>query len=190
MAPTKEASMKRFMLGCTLVLALCGVVASGAAARPAPQTVPGDPLDPRTYAPQSELFLIAHAAGVQKYTCESNGSWLFTDPEASLYKSTQKPAGKHFLDFETGRPSWQWKDGSSVEAARKVSVAVTMDRIAWLLLRSTSTGRGSDGDRLASTAWVQRLNTVGGLAPAAACVPGTKLAVPYEADYYFWKAKD
>src|SRR5689334_1221823 len=128
--------MTRFMLGCALVLALCGVVAAGAAARPAAQTVPGDPLDPRTYAPQSTLFLVTHAVGVQKYACQQNGSWLFTDPEASLFKATRKPAGSHFLDFDTGLPVWRWKDGSSVEAARKVTVSVSMDRIAWLLLQT------------------------------------------------------
>jgi hypothetical protein len=182
--------MTRFMLACALVLSLCGVVAAGAAAGPAPQTIPGDRLDPRTYAPGSKLFLVAHATGVQKYACQANGSWLFTAPEANLYEATRNPAGSHFLDFDTRLPVWRWKDGSSVEAARKVTVSVAMDRIAWLLLQTAVATPGPDGDRLAGTAWVQRLNTSGGLAPAGACAPGATAAVPYEADYYFWKAKD
>jgi len=36
---------------------------------------------------------------------------------------------------------------------------------------------------------VQRLNTVGGIAPAGTCTPGVTVAVPYTADYFFWKAK-
>jgi hypothetical protein len=181
--------MKRFMLGCALVLTLCGVVAAGAVAHPAPQTTPGDPLDPRTYAPDSKLALVVHAIGVQKYACQANGVWLFTDPEADLFKATRKPAGKHFLNFATGRPVWQWKDGSSVEAARTASAPAGAANIPWLLLQSAATSAGAEGDRLADTTWVQRLNTAGGVGPAGACTPGDARAVPYEADYFFWKAK-
>ena len=101
------------------VIAMSAVVAGGASARPAPQTALGDLLDPRTYAPDSRLYLVLHATGVQKYTCQANGTWLFTDPEATLYKTTgaSKQVGTHFLNFSTGRPVWQSKEGSSVEAA-------------------------------------------------------------------------
>ena len=51
------------------------------------------------------------------------------------------------------------------------------------------TTAGADGDRLTSTTWVQRLNTSGGVAPAGACTPGDTTAVPYTADYFFWKEK-
>src|SRR5262245_16439199 len=81
-------------------VALCGLIAAVAAAAPAPQTAPGDALDPRTYEPASTLFLVAHATGVQKYTCQANGTWLFTDPEATLYMTTGTalPIGTHFLN--------------------------------------------------------------------------------------------
>ncbi len=161
-----------------------------ASARPAPQTAPGDPLDPRTYAPDSRLFLVVHAVGVQKYTCLANRTWLFTDPEATLYKTTgvPKPIGTHFLNFATGRPVWRLKDGSSVEAARTVTVSAGTGNIPLLLLQAVATTAGSDGDRLARTTWVQRLNTSGGVAPAGACTSGDRLAVPYSADYFFWRA--
>ena len=47
-----------------------------------------------------------------------------------------------------------------------------------------------DGDRLARTTYIQRINTVGGLAPAGTCDPAVAkdTPVPYEADYVFWKA--
>ena len=98
----------------------------------------GDPLDPRTYAPQSKRFLTVYAVGVQKYRCQANGTWLFTDPEADLYKTphTRKPIGTHFLNFATGRPVWQLKDGSSVEAARYAAVPGGTGNIPWLLLQS------------------------------------------------------
>jgi hypothetical protein len=98
--------LSQFIVAGAGVLALGGRSAAAASARPAPQTAPGDPLDPRTYAPDSRLFLVVHAIGVQKYTCQADGTWLFTDPEATLYKTTgvPKPIGTHFLNFATGRP--------------------------------------------------------------------------------------
>jgi Protein of unknown function (DUF3455) len=180
----------RFIVACTCVLALCGLFAAAASARPAPQTSPGDPLDPRTSVPDSRLFLVVHAIGVQKYTCQANGTWLFTDPEATLYKTTgvSKPIGTHFLNFATGRPVWQLKDGSSVEAARTAMASGGAGNIAWLLLQAVVATAGSDGDRLTSTTWVQRLNTFGGLAPAGSCTPVDSIGVPYSADYFFWRA--
>jgi hypothetical protein len=180
----------RFIVACAGVLALFGLFAAAAFARPAPQTAPGDPLDPRTYAPDSRLFLIVHAIGVQKYTCQANGTWLFTDPEATLYKTTgvPRPIGTHFLNFATGRPVWRLKDGSSVEAERKVTVSGGTGNIPWLLLQAVATTAGSDGDRLTGTTWVQRLNTSGGVAPAGTCTPSDRIAVPYSADYFFWRA--
>jgi hypothetical protein len=186
----RKCRFPRFIVACAGVLALCGLFAAAASARPTPQTAPGDLLDPRTYAPDSRLFLVVHAIGVQKYTCQANGTWLFTDPEATLYKTTgvPKPIGTHFLNFATGRPVWQLKDGSSVEAARTQSVSVGTEDIPWLLLRAVVTTAGSDGDRLTSTTWVQRLNTSGGVAPAGTCTPGDHTAVDYSADYFFWRA--
>src|SRR5215217_7485393 len=188
MKPTSRVS--QFVIGCLTVLALGGVLAATAAAKPAPQTAPGDTLDPRTYAPDSQLFLVVHASGVQKYTCQANGTWLFTDPEATLYKTTgvPTPIGTHFLNFATGRPVWQLKDDSSVEAARTQMASGGTGNIARLLLQAVVTTAGSDGDRLTSTTWVQRLNTSGGVAPGGTCVPGDHTAVPYSADYFFWRA--
>ena len=161
------------------------VVAMAASARPTPQTAAGDLLDPRTYAPDSRLYLVLHASGVQKYTCQASGTWLFTDPEATLYKPTgaPKPVGTHFLNFATGRPVWRFKGGSSVEAARTQSAPGGAGDIAWLLLQAVATSPG----RLGQTTWIQRLNTTGGVAPAGTCTPGATIAVPYSADYLFWR---
>jgi hypothetical protein len=186
----RKCRLFQFIVACAGVLALGVLFAAAASARPAPQTAPGDLLDPRTYAPDSRLFLVVHAIGVQKYTCQANGTWLFTDPEATLYKTTgvPKPIGTHFLNFATGRPVWQLKDGSSVEAARTVTVPGGAGNIPWLLLQAVVTTAGPDDDRLTSTTWVQRLNTSGGVAPAGTCTPGDRIAVPYSADYLFWRA--
>jgi len=61
--------------------------------------------------------------------------------------------------------------------------------IPWLLLSATKTTAGRGGHLLSDTTFIQRLNTTGGLAPAGTCTSGQTAAVPYTADYYFWKAK-
>jgi len=182
--------LTRLRLACLLALALTGLVAATAAAQPVPQTAPGDQLDPRTYAPDSRLFLAVYATGVQKYACQADGSWLFTGPEAALYKDAEglKPIGTHSLNVATGRPVWRLKDGSTVEAARKSSAPGGAGNIAWLLLEAVATTAGEDGDRLDGATWVQRLNTSGGVAPAGTCTPGDTAAVPYSTDYFFWRA--
>jgi Protein of unknown function (DUF3455) len=137
------------------VVAVSAAVATAASARPTPQTAPGDLLDPRTYASDSRLYLVLHASGVQKYRCQADRTWLFTDPEATLYKTTgaPKPVGTHFLNFSTGRPVWQFKGGSSVEAARTQGAPGGTGNIAWLLLQAVATSPG----RLGQTTWIQRL---------------------------------
>jgi hypothetical protein len=82
----------------------------------------------------------------------------------------------------------QLKDGSSVEAARTQTAPGGTGNIAWLLLQAVDTTAGTDGDRLTSTTWVQRLNTSGGVAPAGTCTAGDRTAVPYSTDYFFWRA--
>ena len=182
----RKKRWRHVLAACAGTLALGAVVATTALAGPAPQTAPGDLLDPRTYAPDSRLFLVTHADGVQKYTCQANGTWLFTDPVATLYAANPagKPIGTHFLNFATGRPVWQLDNGSSVEAARTQSIAGGTGNIPWLLLQAVANERG----RLGKITWVQRLNTSGGVAPAGACTPGATTAVHYTADYFFWKA--
>jgi len=177
--------MKTAVKATVLALLASAVVAGTALAGPAAQTAAGDALDPRTYDPGSKLFLVTHATGVQKYTCQANGTWLFTDPEATLFKTTGTPKemGSHFLNFATGRPVWMLQDGSSVEAARKAAQPAGAGNIALLLLETATT----TGDRLGATTYVQRLNTSGGVAPAGTCTPGDRAAVPYTADYFFWK---
>jgi hypothetical protein len=76
--------------------------------------------------------------------------------------------------------------GSSPKA-----VVVDPTAIPWLRLSASGTA-GPDGDRLAGTTYIQRINTTGGLIPPPdTCNPGTvgnTNEVHYTADYYFWKA--
>lgn len=75
----------RLIVACISVLALAASAQAGPLTTP---TQPGDPLDPRTYAPESTPFLTVDANGVQKYACQANGTWLFTDPVTIASKNT------------------------------------------------------------------------------------------------------
>ena len=136
-----------------------------------------------------KVFLVGHATGVQIYRCTVTGdayAWGFVAPRADLYDNQGKLLMTHY-----GGPTWEARDGSTVKAARVDGVTVDPDAIPWLLLQAIPQPAGPDGDRLTATTYIQRLNTTGGVAPAAgecnADTLGDVVEVPYTADYYFWK---
>ena len=135
-----------------------------------------------------KLFLIGHAVGVQIHTCTyGDGAyrWRFDGPRANVYDDN----GKLLMTHSSG-PSWQARDGSRAVGTLDGRVTVDPTAIQWLRLK-TSTTPGADGDRLAGTTYIQRIATVGGLAPAAGACNADTLGhteeVDYTADYTFWK---
>lgn len=155
------------------------------AAKPDPPSVPTAVKAPAGHAP----YLVGHATGTQNYTCQSTPTglaWTLVAPDATLVDDK----GKQLMTHVAG-PTWQAKDGSKVVAARVDGVTVSPSAIPWLLLRVTSATSGTDGDRLARTTFIQRVNTTGGLAPATGCDAahvGDARNVPYTSDYYFYRA--
>lgn len=154
-----------------------------AAAKPAPPAVPST----IAVGAGNTVFLAAHAVGVQIYSCNATATgfaWAFVAPRADLYNRHGKLIGTHFAG-----PTWQLKSGSTVLGSVVDRATVDATAIPWLLLAATPTTAG----RLKHTTFIQRTATVGGLAPAAgdctAPAVGTRVEVPYTADYYFWKAK-
>lgn len=82
-------------------------------------------------------------------------------------------------------PTWESESGSKVVGAVVDRCTPDPDAIPWLLLRAT----GSEGPGIFHRAtFIQRVNTVGGLAPAE---PGEFVGevaeVPYAAEYYFYR---
>jgi len=136
----------------------------------------------------NSLFMVGHAVGVQIYECTASTSgtaWTLLAPRADLYDHNGKLIATHF-----GGPTWQANDGSWVVGKKEAAVIVDRTAIAWLKLSAASKAVGPDGDRLARTTFIQRLNTAGGLPPASGCDTisvGTQAEVPYTADYYFWR---
>jgi hypothetical protein len=157
----------------------------------------------------SEAFLIGHAFGTQDYVCAASGSgvaFVLTTPEAVLFDNPAHRVINHFfspnpVEGGTIRATWQSTRNSSVFWGQGVAVAtaatdpdfVAPDAIAWVTLSRAGVLEGSGtGDNLAVATFVQRVNTVGGLAPSTGCNSpadiGKKTAfVPYEADYVFYR---
>ena len=128
------------------------------------------------------------AAGYQVYVATETApgvlKWILKAPEAVLFDNDGNVVGIHYAG-----PTWETSSGSLVKAARVNSVTVDSSAIQWLLLKATvSSGPGV----LKDTTFIQRVNTVGGLAPASAAGAqiGEELRVPYTTEYYFYRAEN
>ena len=140
---------------------------------------------------QAVLFKL-NAEGVQVYDCRAKKGrdkefeWVLREPIAMLVEG-EKKVGSH------GRgPAWKSEtagDDSSVKVqVPPIGTLAQKDAIPWLLLKVEShTGKG----RFEKVSYVQRVDTVGGRAPAKCdeSYLGTELRVPYKATYVFYGPK-
>lgn len=128
----------------------------------------------------------AKATGVQIYTSTmDSGSplkWTFEAPLAEL----RAPSG---IIHHYAGPSWEAADGSKIVRDKDAPVTTVAAKqaaadIPWLLIKVTP---AATTGVLSKVAYVQRISTTGGVAPA---VPptnaGTKVGVPYTATYVFY----
>ena len=149
----------------------------------------------------NKAFREGDAIGTQDYICLPTG-WAFFGPQATLFNEHDEQIITHFLSpnpfeqapnpFENGLPRATWQDSedtSKVWARTIASVSVEPGAIPWYLLQVVGAQDGpTGGDELSETTYIQRLNTVGGLAPTTPCTVGAMALVPYTADYFFYKA--
>jgi hypothetical protein len=135
------------------------------------------------------LLFKAAAKGVQVYICtpkaksKTDFEWTLKEPIADLFADSGVLLGKHYAG-----PAWELKsDGSKVVGVviNKIN-APQKDAIPLLLLKAKShQGNGI----MSSVKWIQRLDTVGGKAPATGCDlthPRAEARVFYTANYYFY----
>jgi hypothetical protein len=135
------------------------------------------------------LLLRVAARGVQIYTCKAKAAdaaafaWALKAPEAELFDASGAKVGRHY-----GGPTWESADGSRV-VGEVVQSSPAQGAVPWLLLRAKSNeGPGA----LASVTFIQRLDTVGGVAPSAGCDgehAGAETRVDYSANYAFYGAR-
>jgi len=124
----------------------------------------------------------AYAEGVQIYRW-NGATWAFVAPEAVLYSGDDEDdvvVGIHYVG-----PTWESTSGSKVVGAVVDRWTPDPDAIPWLLLKATS----SEGPGVFhQVTYIQRLFTVGGLAPAdPGDFVGEEVRVPYSAWYVFYK---
>ena len=174
-------------------------------ARAVQVTPPPVPTSLEVPAP-NEAFLLGRGVGTQNYVCQPSSSlgrvaWTLFTPQATLFSDQGDQLTTHFfspnpVEGVIVRVTWQdSRDTSTVWARVIASVADpnASGAIAWLLLQAVGTRVGpTGGNTLSRTTFIQRVNTVGGSAPATGCdvFPdvGRKAFVPYTADYFFYKA--
>ena len=176
--------MHRKFIACFLPL----LVAACASQQKSPMVNIPDKLKPRA---NESLAMIAAAKGVQIYECRAKQNqpgaydWELVAPEADLFDTNGKKIGKHYAG-----PHWESTDGSKIAGTLKERAdAPRADAIPWVLLVAKSVGPEGSFSKITS---VQRVNTVGGVAPKTACSQsnvGTVSRVPYTADYYFLTEK-
>ncbi|MGH8777587.1 DUF3455 domain-containing protein [Paraburkholderia sp.] len=156
------------------MLSACAVAPGG--------TAPAVSIDPP--APTTRV-LSTHASGVQIYSCEYDAQhrlgWVFRSPQATLYDASGHAAIHHFAG-----PSWEAEDGSRIVghvlAQRPGGTKASVPEL--LLETHLVSGSGL----LSDVRYVQRVNTVGGLAPQAACTTEHQAgSTPYLAEYVFYR---
>jgi hypothetical protein len=156
------------------------------------------------------VYLATHAIGTQNYMClptDRSPAWRLVGPQATLFVPINSNQGQqvitHFLsanpvEDDLARPTWQHSIDTSRVWGRAAASSVdpnyvAPDAIPWLLVQATGAAIGpSGGSLLTATTYIHRVNTVGGVAPSTGCTKsrdvGTFAMVPYETDYYFYRA--
>jgi uncharacterized protein DUF3455 len=161
------------------------VAPAAVAAGQADSFLGGSPQVPDALKPPAGNVLSAvfKASGVQIYGC-TDAKWTLIEPAASLTGITLNPV-KRVTALHFRGPSWESdQDGSLIEGMSPVSApSDTANSIPQLLVTAKTTrGPGVFG----AVTFVQRLSTVGGVAPAGACTAGATTATPYRAVYRFF----
>lgn len=169
----------------TWALLLC---TAGCATTPAPPPSPPAPVLPAALeVPAGNTRLATlQAKGVQIYTCSPGQdgaapSWTFKAPRADLADAAGAPAGRH-----SAGPTWEWPSGDLVVGEVLQKAPAAAGDIPWLLLRVKSSKGTSPWGKVA---FIQRLDTAGGVAPAAGCDAahlGVEAQVAYTAAYALW----
>ncbi|MET0310818.1 MAG: DUF3455 domain-containing protein [Burkholderiaceae bacterium] len=110
--------------------------------------------------------------------------WFFVGPDAKLNDRGGKTIGKYY-----GPPAtWENNDGSKLTATQ---VAVSPAGAGAIPLQLVKANPAMGSGAMTGVTYIQRVATVGGVAPAAACGAtnvGAKQVVKYQADYIFYKA--
>lgn len=137
-----------------------------------------------------KVFWETVGVGEITYECRAKAGamgqfeWVFVGPDAKLNGRDGKQVGKYY-----GPPAtWESMDGTKLTGAQ---VAVAPAAAGSIPLQLVKANPAMGTGMVAGTTYIQRVATMGGVAPAMACTAGntgTKQIVKYQADYIFWRA--
>jgi hypothetical protein len=214
-APKNQTTRRILLIACAtaLAVALTSVL---------PQPAHADDITPPDVPSNIEVeegnkaFFEGHALGTQNYNClpcpnpttamcpdTSGFAWILFGPQATLFNDDDEQVITHFLSPNpspndplgsgTPRATWQHSQDTSAVWAVAIASAPVSGAIPWLLLDVVGAQDGpNDGDKLSEATFIQRVNTVGGIAPSTGCASaadvGKRAFVSYKADYFFYKA--
>jgi hypothetical protein len=130
----------------------------------------------------NKVQLHGFGVGFQVYTWDGL-TWTGPVPDATLFDTEGNIVADHFAG-----PSWQSPSGSLVVGTVTGKITMDLTAIPWVrLVPVLKEGPGVFAD----VTFIQRVNTVGGKAPATnGTVIGQIAAVPYTADYFFYRASN
>lgn len=129
----------------------------------------------------SKLVYHVYATGVQIYRWNGS-SWAFVAPEAVL---SADAGGRSKVGTHYAGPTWESVSGSKVVGAVSERCTASATAIPWLSLSAVSSSGPGIFQRVT---FIQRVNTVGGLAPATSgSTTGEEARVPYTAEYFFYR---
>jgi hypothetical protein len=156
--------------------------ATAAGAQSAGVTPDANVPEPVRVGPGFRIVASLRGVGKQIYDCNSGGAFTFREPAAGLFTSRAVPAAIHGKG-----PFWTNFDGSRVDGSGAVSAPAPTDptkNVPWLKLVGTPTPNTTGV--FSNVAFIQRIDTRGGVAPAGPCTAPTTVAVDYTANYVFW----
>ncbi|MGW2782910.1 CHRD domain-containing protein [Streptomyces populi] len=128
-------------------------------------------------------FQASVVEGEQIYECKAAGPGGYAFAQRDVAARLGGHIAHSFVKPNSGTPQWIAPDRSAVTGTLIAKTPNGAANIPELDLGATQSGRGRG--LLAGTQEILRLNTVGGVAPAGSCTPGTVVGVPYRADYVF-----
>jgi Protein of unknown function (DUF3455) len=179
-------AMKRVLSICLPVCAVITVAGCAGGGMNAPATPAAIPVAVAVPAGQ-KTYMTLTGVGEITYECRAKATkdgfeWAFAGPAAVLYDANKVPQGKYY-----GGPTWEANDGSKVTGKQLAVSPAAPGNIALQLVQANpAMGNGA----MQGVTYIQRLNTVGGVAPSEACGEsglGMKKQVKYQADYVFYK---
>ena len=172
----------------TLLLASLALLASACATTPAPMMVDNMTLPESVRVPAGiSQKMWAVGRGELTYECREKKDmagaheWAFVGPMATLYGADKKAVGKYYAG-----PTWEATDGSRITGKQLAVSPASPGNIPLQLVKAEpAMGIGA----MQGVAYVQRLNTRGGVAPSEPCgtaMKGQRQQVSYAADYVFY----